>query len=62
MTLLADAVGGMRARALTGAKPVIDLLAGLRGQQMLPGLPDEMKAWAKSEDSRGFSRNHKLIS
>lgn len=41
MSLLADAVVGMRARALTEAKPVIDLLAGLRGQQMLLGLPDE---------------------
>ncbi len=41
MSLLADAVVGMRARALTEAKPVIDLLVGLRGQKMLPGLPDE---------------------
>lgn len=41
MSLLADAVVGMRARALTEAKPVIDLLAGLRGEQMLLELPDE---------------------
>ncbi len=41
MSLLADAVVGMRARAPTEAKPVIDLLVGLRGQKMLPALPDE---------------------
>lgn len=41
MSLLADAVVGMRARAVTGASPMIDLLAGLRGEQMLLGLLDE---------------------
>lgn len=40
MSLLADAVVGMRARALTEAKPVIGLLAGLRGEQMLLEPPD----------------------
>jgi hypothetical protein len=32
MRLLVDAVVVMRARALTEAKPVIDLVEGLRGQ------------------------------